>query len=94
MLKGDSWLPLSEGNTYVELNEWISEPGSTRLLCPCTVMVVLEFASVEAIKQCVMLDMGIAVLPLVTVPAELEQGRLVALPWAVGVYRVNPSNSG
>jgi DNA-binding transcriptional LysR family regulator len=43
--------------------------------------ITLEFASVEAIKQCAMLDMGIAVLPRVTVAAELDQGRLVALRW-------------
>jgi DNA-binding transcriptional LysR family regulator len=43
--------------------------------------ITLEFASVEAIKQCVMLDMGVGVLPWMTVAAELKQGRLVALPW-------------
>jgi DNA-binding transcriptional LysR family regulator len=42
----------------------------------------LEFASIEAIKQCVMVGMGVAVLPQMTVAAELEDGRLVALPWS------------
>jgi DNA-binding transcriptional LysR family regulator len=43
---------------------------------------VLEFSSVEAIKQCVVAGMGIAVLPQITVARELAQGDLVALPWA------------
>ena len=47
---------------------------------------LLEFGSVEAIKQCVMAGMGITVLPAVTVGAELSQGRLVALPWTGGDY--------
>ncbi len=42
---------------------------------------VLEFASVEAIKQCVMVDLGVAVLPTVVVEKEIAQGQLVALPW-------------
>src|SRR5262245_35552858 len=41
----------------------------------------LEFASMEAIRQCVMLGMGIALLPEVTVAEELERRQLVALPW-------------
>lgn len=43
---------------------------------------VMEFNSVEAIKQCVIAGMGIAVLPRVTVAAPLMQGQLVALPWS------------
>jgi DNA-binding transcriptional LysR family regulator len=42
----------------------------------------LEFGSVEAIKQCVIAGMGVAVLPAVTVARELAQGELVALSWA------------
>lgn len=42
---------------------------------------ILEFSSIEAIKQCAMLRMGVAVLPCVSVRAELAQGRLVALAW-------------
>lgn len=48
----------------------------------------MEFASVEAIKQCVIAGMGISLLPRVTVAAELEQGQLVALPWAGPRFRV------
>jgi DNA-binding transcriptional LysR family regulator len=43
---------------------------------------VLEFDSVEAIKQCATLGMGIAVLPRITLGAELAKGSLVELPWA------------
>lgn len=41
----------------------------------------LEFASVEALKQCALARMGIGVLPEVVVREELEKGCLVALPW-------------
>jgi DNA-binding transcriptional LysR family regulator len=43
---------------------------------------VLEFDSVEAIKQCAALGMGVAVLPLITLGAELAKGSLISLPWA------------
>jgi DNA-binding transcriptional LysR family regulator len=40
---------------------------------------IIEFGSVEAIKQCVMVGMGIAVLPAVTVANEVTRGQLVVL---------------
>jgi DNA-binding transcriptional LysR family regulator len=40
---------------------------------------IVEFGSVEAIKQCVMVGMGIAVLPAVTVANEVARGQLVVL---------------
>jgi DNA-binding transcriptional LysR family regulator len=43
---------------------------------------VVEFASVEAIKQCAVLGMGIAHLPAITVAAEIAQQKLAALPWS------------
>lgn len=43
---------------------------------------VLEFSSVEAIKQCVIAGMGVAVLPKIAVARELAQGDLVELAWA------------
>lgn len=42
----------------------------------------LEFDGVEAVKQCVVAGMGVAMLPAVTVEAELERGELAALQWA------------
>ena len=42
---------------------------------------LLEFASVEALKQCAVARMGVAILPEVVVADELAQGTLVVLPW-------------
>jgi DNA-binding transcriptional LysR family regulator len=41
----------------------------------------LRFSSIEAIKQCVMVGMGIAVLSAASVTEEIEAGRLKELPW-------------
>jgi DNA-binding transcriptional LysR family regulator len=41
----------------------------------------LEFASVEALKQCAIARMGVAVLPELVVAGELQRGALIALPW-------------
>jgi DNA-binding transcriptional LysR family regulator len=41
----------------------------------------LNFLSVEAIKQCALASMGIAVLPEVVIAHELKQGALVAVDW-------------
>jgi DNA-binding transcriptional LysR family regulator len=43
---------------------------------------VTEFSSVEAIKQCVTLGMGIGLLPAIAVARELRQKHLQALHWA------------
>jgi DNA-binding transcriptional LysR family regulator len=41
----------------------------------------LELLSVEAIKQCALASLGVAVLPEVVVHRELQQGSLVAVDW-------------
>jgi DNA-binding transcriptional LysR family regulator len=41
----------------------------------------LAMNSVEAIKQCVIVGMGITILPVVTVSTELAGGKLAALNW-------------
>jgi DNA-binding transcriptional LysR family regulator len=41
----------------------------------------LEFASIEAIKQCVVAGMGISVLPSIAVETEIASGRLARLQW-------------
>jgi DNA-binding transcriptional LysR family regulator len=49
----------------------------------------LEVGSVEAVKQCAIAEMGIAVLPKIVVAAELEEGKLVRLNWvgpALAIY--------
>ena len=50
-----------------------------------TPAATLEFDGVEAVKQCVAAGMGFAMLPAVTVEAELERGELAALRWAGAV---------
>lgn len=42
----------------------------------------LEFDSIEAIKQCTMVGIGIAVLPAIAVATEISLGKLVVLPWS------------
>ncbi|MEK3727245.1 MULTISPECIES: LysR family transcriptional regulator [Lysinibacillus] len=41
----------------------------------------LEFNSVEAIKQCTMAGLGIALLPKMALKGEMERGELIPLPW-------------
>ncbi|MFX3617121.1 MAG: LysR family transcriptional regulator [Sporolactobacillus sp.] len=43
---------------------------------------ISEFASVEAIKQCVLSGLGVAVLPEMTIKKELENGLMKMLPCA------------
>ncbi|MGP4062455.1 LysR family transcriptional regulator [Halobacillus sp. H74] len=40
-----------------------------------------EFLSVEAIKQCVIADLGIAILPEMVVEKDIKEGRMKALNW-------------
>jgi DNA-binding transcriptional LysR family regulator len=49
---------------------------------------ILEFSSSEAIKQCVMVGMGLTVLPAIAVRTEIEQGKLAALAWSEPNFRV------
>jgi DNA-binding transcriptional LysR family regulator len=49
---------------------------------------VLAFASVEAIKQCAIACMGVALLPEMVVADELRTGKLVALRWRTSPLRV------
>lgn len=43
---------------------------------------VMELSSIGAIKECTACSLGFSLLPAVSVQTELEQGRLVTLPWA------------
>jgi DNA-binding transcriptional LysR family regulator len=43
---------------------------------------ITEFSSVEAIKQCVIAGMGLALLPEIVVSRELRQRQIKALAWA------------
>lgn len=48
----------------------------------------LEFNSVEAIKQCIIAGMGIAILPEVAVAREVAAGEMAALNWVDGILSV------
>src|SRR5882724_11204356 len=48
-------------------------------ICPGN---VIEFSSVEAIKECASLGMGLALLPEIVVAEQLARKRLVPLRWA------------
>jgi DNA-binding transcriptional LysR family regulator len=56
--------------------------------CGVTPATDFEFDSVEAIKQCVIANVGIGVLPYVTVAKEIGEGKLVALRWGQPDFRV------
>jgi DNA-binding transcriptional LysR family regulator len=43
--------------------------------------VMMEFNSIEAIKQCVMMGIGMTVIPEMAIKTELAQNRLQVLPW-------------
>jgi DNA-binding transcriptional LysR family regulator len=45
------------------------------------VSAVMEFSSLEAIKQCVKSDLGVSLLPEISVSEEIERGELVVLNW-------------
>ncbi|MBD0380829.1 LysR family transcriptional regulator [Paenibacillus sedimenti] len=75
-LEGEVILLTEAGCTYRELFEQILRGANVH---PAT---KLEFASVEAIKQCVMAGMGIGFLPEIAVRAEISSGRMTALRWS------------
>ena len=43
---------------------------------------IMEFTSVETIKQCASLGMGVACLPAIVAESEIAAGRLAVLPWS------------
>lgn len=47
----------------------------------------LEFNSAEAIKQCAMMGLGIALLPDMVIKGEVKRGELIALPWDLSEVR-------
>ncbi|MGX4585847.1 LysR family transcriptional regulator [Paenibacillus chitinolyticus] len=47
----------------------------------------LEFNSAEAIKQCAMTGLGIALLPEMVIKGEVERGELIVLPWDLSEIR-------
>jgi DNA-binding transcriptional LysR family regulator len=75
-LEGETVLMTEAGCSYrAQFQHQLSAAG----VQPTT---MLEFDSVEAIKQCAMVGMGIAVLPAIAVTAEISLRKLVVLPWS------------
>lgn len=74
-MEGETVLLTESGCSYRALFEHSLAVAGVR---PAT---TLEFSSVEAIKQCVMVGMGISILPEMATRIEVEQGKLAVLPW-------------
>ena len=74
-IEGETVLLTESGCSYRALFEHSLAVAGVK---PAT---TLEFSSVEAIKQCVMLGMGISILPEMAISEELEQGKLAVIPW-------------
>src|SRR5919107_5007531 len=77
------------GNTRRLIDEFFSEAG----LKPT---VAMELSRQQAIKNMVAADMGVGIVPLSVVPAEVERGRLVRwwiegarINWELGVARLS-----
>ena len=49
----------------------------------------MEFGSIEAIKQCVMANLGVTLLPEIAVCHEVNTGRLIALPWFASDFHMH-----
>lgn len=43
--------------------------------------MIMEFGSIESIKQCIKNGLGVSLLPRIAVEEELKRGELVYLPW-------------
>lgn len=41
----------------------------------------IEFSSIEAIKQCVIAGLGVALLPEMVVEKDIKEGRMKEIPW-------------
>lgn len=74
-LQGESILLTEEGCAYRKL---FQQALATAAVSGAT---ILEFSSVEAIKQCAIAGTGVAVLSAISVADELAEGKLVELAW-------------
>ena len=81
-LRGETMLLTEAGCSYRAIFERLLHKDKTYLSS------ILEFHSVEAIKQCTMGGLGIAVLPEVAVTTEVAAGRLAILPYDMTRCRV------
>jgi DNA-binding transcriptional LysR family regulator len=75
-IAGEAFLATVPGCSYRVLFERALTEGHVQ---PA---MILEFHSIEVIKQCVMSGMGVAVLPAIDVAGEAQSGRIAVLSWA------------
>lgn len=81
---GASWIFTEAGCSYRSIMEAVLREAEA------TIDMSLEFGSLEAIKQCVAFDLGIALIPYIAVAEEVKNGTLAILPFShpdVRVYR-------
>ncbi len=81
-LQGETVLLTEQGCSYRELIEQEMDRVGVRA------GATLEFGSIEAIKQCVAADMGLAVLPSMAAEHEVPAGRLAMPAWQGTGYSV------
>jgi len=81
---GENWIFTEQGCSYRILMESVLRKANA------VVHSSLEFGSMEAIKQCVTYELGIALVPKIIVTEEVKNGSLIILPFThpeVRVYR-------
>lgn len=74
-LNGETILTTEQGCNYRQIFEQILSSNGVHA------GTKIEFTSIEAIKQCVISGLGIAVLPEMTVEKEIADGKIAVLPW-------------
>lgn len=81
---GENWIFTEAGCSYRSIMEAVLRDAEA------TIVSSFEFGSLEAIKQCVAYDLGIALVPYIAVEEEVKKGALAILPFShpdVRVYR-------
>lgn len=81
---GENWIFTEAGCSYRSIMEAVLRDAEA------TIVSSFEFGSLEAIKQCVAYDLGIALVPYIAVEEEVKKGTLAILPFShpdVRVYR-------
>jgi DNA-binding transcriptional LysR family regulator len=76
MLKDQTFLLTDVGCAYRSKLERVLARGNA------APKAIMEFTSVETIKQCAVLGMGVACLPGIVADAEIASGKLAALSWS------------
>ncbi|WP_079480289.1 LysR family transcriptional regulator [Halobacillus salinus] len=74
-LEGDTFLLTEAGCSYRNLFEQSCQNADVYPINQ------FEFGSIEAIKQCVIADLGVALLPEMVVEKDIERGDLIELNW-------------